>query len=37
MKFLAATTIKSIRTVASDLKMGCVVVGVGVDVDVLWM
>ena len=26
MKFLAATTIKSIRTVASDLKMGCVVV-----------
>ena len=37
MKFLTATTIKSIRTVASDLKMGCVVVGVGVDVDVLWM
>ena len=28
MKFLAAKTIKSIRTVASDLKMGCVVVGV---------
>ena len=28
MKFLAATTIKSIRNVASDLKMGCGVVGV---------
>ena len=27
---------QSIRTVASDLKMGCVVVGVGVN-DVLWM
>ena len=41
MKFLAGTTIKSIRTVATDLKMGCVVVGVGVDVgvdaDVLWL
>ena len=35
MKFLAAKTIKSIRTVASDLKMGYVVLGVGVDVDVV--
>ena len=39
MKFLAATTTKPTRTGASGLKMGCVVVGVGVDVDVmlLWM
>ena len=36
MKFLAAKTIKSIRTVASDLKMGFVV-DVSVDVGVLWM
>ena len=36
MKFLAAKTIKSIRTVASDLKMGCVV-DVSVDVGVVWM
>ena len=34
MKFLAATTTKPTRTGASGLKMGCVVVGVGVDVGV---
>ena len=36
MKFLAAKTIESIRTVASDLKMGFVV-DVSVDVGVVWM
>ena len=36
MKFLAAKTIKSIRTVASDLKMGFVV-DMSVDVGVVWM
>ena len=36
VKFLAATNIKSIRTVGSDLKMGCVV-DVSVDVGVVWM